>query len=269
MATHFLDTSILRPLIAASSHYKEYLNKELTEKKYVAEYVKMEFVRGFLIPSMSFYSLLKLPNVKSITDALLVWNNKFSGREVKSVNNMMSNLLKNKSLDYNLYNDKELASKYVGDYIRRIYSKVMLMNNAGTVGKMCTRILEQFKYDPIDLQNSFETYEMLFNDKDHASRCDLSKFLAKNKSNIENLIQNNNLKIKGSNRSGFKDLLEELQRKSYTCNQCGKIGDAIIGLLSPENMRLEHLDNSFDYIMQVLEKDHKKHQSELSYTTSQ
>ena len=69
---HFLDTSVLRPLISSSTRVKKYYENILEGNLYYSSYVKMEFIRGFIIPSMNFYSTLKMPNITSISDALSV-----------------------------------------------------------------------------------------------------------------------------------------------------------------------------------------------------
>jgi ADP-heptose:LPS heptosyltransferase len=50
--------------------------------------------------------------------------------------------------------------------------------------------------------------------------------------------------------------------KACDCKRCEKIGDAVIALNAPRNLRLEHTDSSFDYLCPSIKQPHCKHSSE-------
>jgi hypothetical protein len=70
---------------------------------------------------------------------------------------------------------------------------------------------------------------------------------------------------------GFKGVVDKLSKasekggKGFTCSICAGIGDAVIALDAPRNMRLEHTDNSFDYLCPPINQPHQKHPSESSF----
>lgn len=73
-----------------------------------------------------------------------------------------------------------------------------------------------------------------------------------------------------SDQRGYEKIVNTLAElveapNKLSCNYCARIGDAVISLLCPSNMRLEHTDYSFDYLMAVLNKEHFRHPSEQSY----
>lgn len=79
---HFIDTSVARPIISSSSKVKEYYKENLSGKLYYCTYIKMEIIRGYIIPCINFYFTFRMPNIESISDALSLWNHKFNTREI-------------------------------------------------------------------------------------------------------------------------------------------------------------------------------------------
>ena len=266
---HFVDTSVLRPIISSSSKSKEYYKNTLSGDLYYCDYVKMEFIRGFLLPAMSFYSTLNMPSIHNISDALSLWSQNFNIRNIKAVMSLVSSMFSTHNLDLNSLKDKKMASFILADYIRKVYSSLPnRFKDIGTEKQMCKKTKHKLDFDPDDISTSFIKYIENFNKKDNYKTCGLNMFLNKNKEQIDAISSNAKLKIKNSSKVGFSDIINLLSQKSdeketYTCRDCSKIGDLIIGLMSPSTMRLEHTDYSFDYIMTILEKKHERHPSEI------
>lgn len=82
---HNLDTSVLRPLLTSPHKVKEYYRKELSGSKYITDYVRMEFLRGYIKSCIDFYFLLAMPQYTSFSEVLSVWSNKFAIREHKNI----------------------------------------------------------------------------------------------------------------------------------------------------------------------------------------
>jgi hypothetical protein len=120
---HFIDTSVARPIISSSSKVKEYYKNNLPGKLYYCTYIKMEIIRGYIIPCINFYFTFKMPNVESISDALSLWNQKFNPREIKAVTSMFASLLSKNDFDFNSLKEKDEAAFRVGEYIRRLIEK--------------------------------------------------------------------------------------------------------------------------------------------------
>ncbi len=59
----------------------------------------------------------------------------------------------------------------------------------------------------------------------------------------------------------FKETQDE---KDFSCYLCEAIGDAVIALETPRNMRLEHTDHSFDHLCPIINQPHYKHPSEIA-----
>ena len=125
---------------------------------------------------------------------------------------------------------------------------------------------DELQYNRKDIDQSFHDFLENFNDATNSKSCDLKVFIqSKSKARIQEFIDNKNIKITGSDKKGFDKLLKEHGNlKNYTCAECTKIGDLIISLLVPKDMRLEHTDNSFDYLMKISKGSHFKHPSEVS-----
>lgn len=253
----------MRPLISSSSAVKDYYLKELNENLYYCSYIKVEYVRGFIIPAIDFYFTLRMPNILSISDALSLWSNKFQNREIKAVLSMFSGLLENHRFNFNDFKDKERSSQRVADYIRRIMSIVPnKFKDIGNENSLCPKSSLSIDFNPESLDKAFRDYLNTYRSKSH-NDCNLHLFLKKNQSKINEIIDNENIRIKNSNSDGFKEIVAALKLDlKNSCSNCSRIGDAIIALISPNDMRLEHTDYSFDFLMMILDKNHKRHPAE-------
>lgn len=264
---HFIDTSVMRPIISSSTVVKKYYAESLGSNIYYCSYVRMEFTRGFIIPAISFYFTLKMPTILSISDALSLWSNRFQTRELKAVLSMFSGLLEGHRFDFNDIKDKEKASQRVADYIRRILSLVPnKFKDTGVENKLCKKIDLDLDFDSNDIEKSFKDYLDRFNSKNW-KECTLHLFISKQQSNINTILEKKDLIIIDSKSDGFKAIVSELTSNNYNCTKCKKIGDLIIALISPKDMRMEHTDYSFDYLMTILDKEHYRHPSELQLLT--
>jgi hypothetical protein len=85
---------------------------------------------------------------------------------------------------------------------------------------------------------------------------------------ISRLVEQASQLPKNTNTRGFINIANNLKEILATgatacdCKRCEKIGDAVIALDAPRNMRLEHTDNSFDYLCPPINQPHYKHPSE-------
>jgi hypothetical protein len=94
------------------------------------------------------------------------------------------------------------------------------------------------------------------------SRCQIDQFLLERyRSEIEAYIQQVYQLPRNNSTRGFikaintlKEVLEQ-GATACSCKRCEKIGDAVIALDTPRRMRLEHTDNSFDYLFYVHQLD--------------
>jgi len=115
---HFIETSVLRQISSPSTVIDSYYSKELTGGKYLCSYVRMEFIRGFIIPAINFYGCLNMPNIRTISDAMSFWSNHFKTGELKAVNQVYRNLFKGRQFDIDSDKDKYTAMNHLADYIK-------------------------------------------------------------------------------------------------------------------------------------------------------
>jgi hypothetical protein len=59
--------------------------------------------------------------------------------------------------------------------------------------------------------------------------------------------------------------LLEGREKNSTCDHCGAIGDAVIALQAPREMRLDHTDSSFNCLGQVTGQAHQKLDAPITF----
>jgi hypothetical protein len=257
---HFLDTSVIRPILTSPPKVKNYYIKKLKGDKYICDYIKMEFFRGYIKSSIDFYFLLAMPQYSNFSEVLYVWSHKFQIREHKNIEIMIANLL-----EFNGYLDnKEKGLRKLADYIRRLIGKLnQSFKSIGNDSTYCKKGKLKLNFKPHSIKESFLDFFNLIKDNEQYKACKIKEFIYnKQKDNIKILIEHGE-KISGlGDKEGFNKLtknLNQLNGKEITCSHCSKLGDAVISILSNNDMTLEHTDYSFNYLCKILNKKHNLH----------
>jgi hypothetical protein len=185
---HFLDTSVVRPLMTSPKKVKNYYTDKLKGEKYICDYVKMEFFRGYIKSLIDFYFLLAMPQYNSFSDVLHVWSNKFQIREHKNIEIMIANLLEFKGC----LDNKEKSLKVIADYIRRLIGK---LNNKfkmiGNDNTYCAKGKTKFIFNPFSLDESLRNFFDVIKDNEQYKKCQINNFIyKKQKENIRRVLKN-------------------------------------------------------------------------------
>lgn len=257
---HFLDTSVLRPILSSPPKVKAYYKSVLKGEKYTSEYVNMEFLRGYINSAIEFYFLLAMPQYESFSDVLHIWSSKFQIREHKNIEIMIASLLKHN----NCLDNKEKSLKVLADYIRRLVGKLQnTFKNIGNDSTYCPKGKLRISSNYHKLIETLHSFHDTLCDNEQYRNCKINEFIKqKNKASIERIIGNVGV-TNGKNKAGFNKLVSNLksveETKDITCAYCAKLGDAIIAILSIDDWSLEHTDYSFNYLCKILGKKHRIH----------
>jgi hypothetical protein len=268
---HFLDTSVMRSLLLATQAYRQYLESQLSsEQLYISNYVQMEIKRSYLINIISFYFVLRLDAINNIGDAIALWSNKFKGSELKAILQVIPQLFSTRQLNFSSPKDKEKALSLLVIYIKRFELIIRRKYANCNDSTACTRALVPLI---IDLKNpvpDLKKFVLEFGDtKNCRSKCQIDDFLlVKYRSEVEQLVEIASQLPRNTNTRGFLNIAKNLKEIlvvgaiACDCKCCEKIGDVVIALNAPRNLRLEHTDNSFDYLCSPIKQPHYKHPSE-------
>lgn len=257
---HIIDTSVLRPLLTSPRKVKDYYKASLTGDIYITDYVRMEFLRGYIKSCINFYNLLSMPQYDSLSDVIHIWSQKYQNREHKNIEIMIANLLDKDAFS----KDKEKLKLHIADYIRRLIGKSFTQfKNIGNDSTYCSKGNLKLDFDPDDIDGCFQNYLSILSSNEAYDHCRIENFLKqKNNISIERLIASKDI-ILESDPKGFLRLIKSLEKIDVnikiTCHFCSQLGDCIIAFLWQKGWRLEHTDNSFDYLCKVLEIEHYKH----------
>lgn len=271
----FLDTSVLRHLLAGSTKYKNYFKDQFLENQLLlSKFIKMEFLRSYICNILNFYFLLDQPDIESVADAASVWSDKFKKSELKAILSLLGNLLSDHKYNFKSKVDKEWALSAIGYYVNRLNLK--LMNTFKDVGKdntRCRRGTIQFKpYLSKNRSDMYEDFLKEFNNlKKNRHKCKIEHFfLTKFNSQMMAYIENSkNIKnpSKPENK-GFLMICEKFKKmlekgpSIFTCKFCEGIGDAVIALDALRNIRLECVDHAFDHLCPPISQPYFKHPSQ-------
>lgn len=269
---HFLDTSVARSLLLSTQTYKQYFESQFANQPlYISNYVQMEIKRSYLINLISFYFVLRLETINNIGDAIALWSNRFKTSELKAILQLIPQLFSTHQLNFSSPQDKEKALSILAIYIKRF--ELILrrkFNNTNIDSTACARALVPLTIDLKNPAGGLKQFADEFGDvKTCRSKCQIDQFLlVQYRDEISRLVQIASQLPKNSNTRGFINIANNLKEILATgasacdCKRCEKIGDAVIALNAPRNMRLEHTDNSFDYLCPTINQPHYKHPSE-------
>lgn len=215
--------------------------------------------------------MLRLETINNIGDAIALWSNRFKTSELKAILQLIPQLFSTHQLNFSSPQDKEKGLSILAIYIKRF--ELILrrkFNNTNIDSTACARALVPLTIDLKNPADGLKQFADEFGDvKTCRSKCQIDQFLlVQYRSEIERLVQIASQLPKNFNTRGFINIANNLKEILATgasacdCKRCEKIGDAVIALDAPRNMRLEHTDNSFDYLCPTINQPHYKHPSE-------
>lgn len=272
VSQHFLDTSVARSRLLGTQAYKQYFKSQFDDQSlYISNYVQMEMRRSYLINLISFYFVLRLDTINNIGDAIALWSNRFKTSELKAILQLIPQLFSTHQLDFSSSLDKEKALFILGIYIKRfelILRKKFTNTNKDSTA--CTRAIVPLQVNLANIAPGLKQFADEFGDVETCrNQCQIDQFiLSQYRSEIEAYIQQSSQLPKNSNTKGFIKIADNLKEildrgaSACSCKRCEKIGDAVIALDALRTMRLEHTDNSFDYLCPPINQPHYKHPSE-------
>jgi hypothetical protein len=271
----FLDTSVVRPMVHGTRAYREHLEAELGAAPcYLSQYVLMEFRRSFILNLVSFYFVLDLPTVTTIGEAMQLWSHRFKSSELKSVMQLVGQLLNEQQLSDSNPRDLEKARLAIGRYIKRVDAKARRnFKDCSKDTTHCGRAAVPLAIDLKTLRESLQTFLDAFQDtKACRARCRIDDVLfARYRTEIASFVEHSQPLAKQQDNAGFLRItakLESLLDKgpdACTCKTCEAIGDAVIAVDAPRDMTLEHVDRSFDHLCPLLNQAHNRHISEIQF----
>jgi hypothetical protein len=253
--------------------YRDYFHDKLGgSSAFISIYIQMEMRRSFLRNVISFYSTLELPRISTIGDAVALWSDKFKSSESKAVLQLISALLGDtNALDSSSSADKNKALTVLGQFIVRFEAKLRTtFTDASKDTTHCARALVPLPFYPEQMSRGFQEFIAGFDDTDTCrSKCTIDNvILRRYKKEVDDYIATAKTLKRSVATSGFLDITEQLNDivkkgpAACSCNRCVKIGDAVIALDAPREMRLEHVDRSFNELCDLIHQPHKQHPSQ-------
>ena len=273
----FLDTSVARTRLLGIPAYQEMFKKEFGGRKpNVSSYVVMEFRRSLINNLISFFFLLEMNHIQTLGEAFQVWHNNFRPQNLKAVIQVINEIFKTKGFNLDDQRDKAKGQRVLADVIWRIELKFKKYFKLIQCDKTkCARgiVPLHFSSDLSEQRNLFKAFQESFCDTEACrNKCKIDAyFLTHNRTSIDKIIEKSQTLGKSNPAYKIGQHLQEVIDKNggnCTCKFCGYVGDSVIAIDMPQSMRLEHIDNAFDYLCEYLEKKHKKYPSEMAFVNS-
>ena len=238
----------------------------------------MELKRSYLRSVVHFYFTLRLSTLQTISDAFSFWSNHFKTSELKAALQLAAALFAVQRLDLTRPRDKATALHVLGIYIKRVEPKVRRkFTDIGKDSTRCARAAVPFKVELTNMAAGFKQFVEAFDDIETCRvRCRIDHFLLNRyRPEVEAYIEQASQLPKNTDTRGFiavAENLREIRQRGATacsCKRCEHIGDAVIALDAPRNMRLEHTDHSFNQLCPPIDQPHQQHPSETQVVRPQ
>jgi hypothetical protein len=272
IAGHFLDSSIVRPMLLGTQYYREYLKTQLSYGLfYISPIIQMEMNRSYLRNVIEFYFTLCLPTIETFSDALTFWSNRYQSSKHKAVQQLVSQVFRQQFTDLSIQNKDEaliILELMILEFDDVLKTQFVNLKEDSTE---CARGKISLSEDASDFMEMLERFVGDFDDVDTCrSQCRVDQFLLKDyRSVIELYLFNANQLPKNSYTRGFLKIAESLGdilssgSDACSCKSCERIGDVLIALDAPRNLRLEHTDYAFDYLCPPIQQPNYRHPSEM------
>jgi hypothetical protein len=270
---HFLDTSVARPVLLGSHGYRQYFKAHFRYAPcYISPYILMEMNRSYLRNLIEFYFTLKSPQMLTLGDALAYWSNRFQGSKHKAIQQMIAQLVDRGAGNPEIFRDKRAVliavELLIQSFVESLHNRFINTERDAT---SCARAKLVLNFEVEDVAAELAQFAVAFDDVELCrSQCQIDQFLLTNHRDavIAYTLQKDSLPKTTQSRgflklaSTLKDILDR-GADACSCKRCEQIGDAVIALDAPRNMRLEHTDHSFDYLCPPIQQPHQKHPPEI------
>jgi hypothetical protein len=248
---YLIETSIVRAALGDSTdaHVSHFQQQVAGGDLYSSIYLRMEFIRRWFCDSVRM--ALTIDSCGSVSEALIRLEQEFSPRNIKGYLAVISKTLaQNGSISNTRAAAEEIAGAAVA-WLRR-FDKVFPSRIANTCKCQIGGRAPNIDYNNLlgELQRFYTEFRKPVTD------CEVNAFLKLD--NARSRVQQILADQKTRSLPVAIALEKYRQKKTWvTCKECSKIGDAIIALEQPASWHLVHLDNSFNELCRVLEREHK------------
>lgn len=275
--SHFLDSSVVRPMLLGSYAYRQYFQAQFQDARCsVSPYVLMEVYRSYLRNLIEFYFTLKLPQILTLSDALTYWSNRFQGSKHKAIQQMIAQLLDRGADSPSIFQDKRSVLIAIEVLIQSFVTSLhRQFADTGHDSTNCTRAKITLNIEAENFAAELSRFAAAFDDIERCRQhCRVDQFLLQDhQAEITSYTKLKDSLPKNSQSRGFIKIANALQQileqgaEVCSCKRCEQIGDAVIALDAPREMQLDHTDHSFDYLCPSLQQPHQKHPSEVEVIT--
>ena len=225
---------------------------------------------------INFFDVLDMEAIECINDATTLWSDRFKTSELKAVLQIVTQLFDTQKLSGANPKDKGKALIALGHLIKRYEIGIDGFTDVGGDTTHCARAGVPLNIDLKNLRTDISEFYDRFNDtKTCRDNCVVDRFLlVRHKARLDQYVALSKGLTFGKQNDGFKKIVENLEEilakgaNACTCKRCEKIGDAIIALDTPRNLRLEHTDNSFNHLCPPLTQPHYQHPSQPAFFAS-
>ena len=224
-------------------------------------------MRGLVGELINFYFHALPDYQKTIGDALTSWSNHVNDRKVRSLMTFIPTWLINENFSLTVPHDKKASLLSLARAIQELVTNFdATFINAGSDATNCARGKIGLTIDFGNPEPGLSECKQRIDDyKECRSKCSIGRFISvRNADRIEILHTAALPLVAASAEPQFTNIALRLKKAKddgvdkITCTKCGGMGDGVIALNMPPNMRLEHIDASYNPMCDILHIEHNK-----------
>ena len=210
------------------------------------------------------YSAVRMAHYRTTQDAFYYFAQQFNDRNNIMLLSILGQILQQRMIDLNDPTHKEIAASEIWRVIKELDRKFALMFiDCGDNRTHCVRAGVEINFDADDKLLEAERFIKEFSGTNHRPNCRVDDLIEKRyREEAAGFVQKATT-VTGQAAEGFRKQAKRVDNvlkgtAARTCAQCASMGDAVITLQAPRQMRLVHTDNSFNYLCEVTKQEHLK-----------
>lgn len=229
---------------------------------YVSTYALMEFYRAVIVLFIDLYFEAERDSHPTFSDACRKYRESFRIRQVKTLVDLVLELVGKSGLDLASQGQKELCRRKVLHVVFELASELDGYKEVGESHEACAKLRSKLTLAALEEPDRLRKFVRTFkNDKEARGKCAIHKLLSTSK--FQAAFQ---CVTKEKDRKWEKFVQNVRERvehpRATTCTSCSKIGDAVITANAPDHSTIHTVDRVFDLTGRCFGKEVRRHPSQ-------
>ncbi len=251
---YLIDTSAVPAALGESTpaHCQHFRDAVADGQSYTSIYIRQEFIRRWILYCIKM--AFRIDHFQDLPSAMHHLNQEFSIRDVKTQNYLLAEMLRKKG---SVHSGRAMAKEFGRLAVGQLKKFDREFARRTSNSCKCKVGGKELKVDYNQMFDDLLDFRRLF---DPVDDCKVNDFLGlATTGKGARLLQKDRVE---ETKAGRQLAKLKAGKKSITCTQCRRIGDAVIALDQPPSWCLAHIDEDFSVLCKATGRQNKKILSE-------